>query len=98
VRGILAGEKSEEISLKWVADDEATFCGNCGANFSFTKRKVKKKKKRGENSVIIFQHHCRACGDLVCSNCSEQKIQLKFLSNSLERACDRCFQLYRNEQ
>ncbi|KAL6946598.1 hypothetical protein ACO0RG_000755 [Hanseniaspora osmophila] len=39
----------------WTADDLATHCLNCNTRFTFINRK----------------HHCRCCGGIFCSNCSD---------------------------
>ena len=41
------------------------------------------------------RHHCRACGHVVCGNCSSQKAPLRYLRWESVRTCDTCFdQLY----
>ena len=41
--------------------------------------------------LIVFQHHCRKCGMLVCGNCSEQKWLLPSQSSKPLRVCLTCF-------
>ena len=47
----------------------------CNEDFTFVKRR----------------HHCRACGHVVCGNCSSQKAPLRYLRWESVRACDKCF-------
>ena len=55
----------------WVADSDSNFCTECGKKFTLTFRR----------------HHCRFCGRLLCSDCTQHKL-LK------QRACDSCIVLY----
>ena len=48
----------------------------CNEDFTFVKRR----------------HHCRACGHVVCGNCSSQKAPLRYLRWESVRACDKCFE------
>jgi len=61
---------------EWIRDEDVTHCMQCSNSFSLLNRK----------------HHCRACGKVVCYNCSLQKLMLLQLGyNQLERVCDTCF-------
>ena len=40
--------------------------------------------------VKLRRHHCRACGFLVCDNCSKSRIKLT-KNNKKSRVCDECF-------
>jgi len=57
--------------VNWIEDTERTNCKICGAGFSFMNRR----------------HHCRACGEIICSNCCSK-------SNSKDRElwCKTCLQ------
>ena len=58
----------------WVPDDTAPRCqGTCGTAFDTMERR----------------HHCRACGQLVCADCSRSRVSVPG-SDNLKRACDLC--------
>ncbi|RWS16383.1 uncharacterized protein B4U79_07471 [Dinothrombium tinctorium] len=59
----------------WVPDSRVTMCQVCMSEFTVTFRR----------------HHCRACGRVVCSNCSPNKAPLKYLKFRADRVCDSCF-------
>lgn len=40
------------------------------------------------DSCIIFQHHCRACGNVVCRACSAKTFILEGISKKPVRVCD----------
>ena len=63
----------------WIPDDEGNICNRCF-----------KQIKAG-----IFtsgKHHCRRCGQMICGNCSKNKISLARLGQGNEpvRVCDHC--------
>lgn len=59
----------------WVPDQNASACMQCQHKFTLLKRR----------------HHCRACGQVLCSVCCSQKFKLEFLSNLESRVCVQCF-------
>ncbi|CAD2100592.1 FYVE and coiled-coil domain-containing protein, putative [Plasmodium vinckei brucechwatti] len=60
----------------WVPDEEVTNCYSCNVTFN----------------VRVRKHHCRACGNVFCSNCSDNKIKISEYSYSEKvRVCDKCF-------
>ena len=59
----------------WIPDSRVTMCQLCTSAFSITFRR----------------HHCRACGKVVCRNCSGHKAQLEYLKFRSARVCDACF-------
>ncbi|VWU51404.1 FYVE and coiled-coil domain-containing protein [Hepatocystis sp. ex Piliocolobus tephrosceles] len=60
----------------WVPDDNVTNCHSCNVFFN----------------VRVRKHHCRACGNVFCSNCSDNKIKISEYSYSEKvRVCDKCF-------
>ncbi|XP_020624382.1 uncharacterized protein LOC110061862 [Orbicella faveolata] len=64
-------------SVIWVPDDRARECADCKQRFTQFRRK----------------HHCRACGQVFCSECSKQRIPLpQFGYMNPERVCENCFQ------
>lgn len=60
----------------WIPDTRVTMCMICTSEFSVTWRR----------------HHCRACGRVVCSNCSDNRAPLEYLRNKSVRVCEECFQ------
>ncbi|PVD39571.1 hypothetical protein C0Q70_02206 [Pomacea canaliculata] len=59
--------------FQWVSDEAATHCKQCSKEFSISRRK----------------HHCRHCGDIYCSECSDNKMPLPSSSKPV-RVCDAC--------
>lgn len=63
-------------SVIWVPDDRARECADCKQRFTQFRRK----------------HHCRACGQVFCSDCTKQKIRLpQFGYMNPERVCENCY-------
>ncbi|XP_072372269.1 zinc finger FYVE domain-containing protein 16 isoform X2 [Scyliorhinus torazame] len=60
---------------QWIPDSEAPNCAKCQARFTFTKRR----------------HHCRACGQVFCAACCNQKCKLQYLENKEARVCVVCY-------
>ncbi|XP_058463476.1 protein RUFY3 isoform X2 [Malaya genurostris] len=61
----------------WTPDKAVTNCRGCDKEFSITRRK----------------HHCRRCGSIFCSNCSEHVAVIPGESNGHPvRVCDSCWQ------
>ena len=60
----------------WVADEQVSHCYACHKLFS----------------VIIRKHHCRGCGNVFCSSCTNRKVPLPHLYNTKEplRVCKTC--------
>lgn len=52
---------SGKLANDWTPDESASKCNCCESQFSLTKRK----------------HHCRACCEVVCKNCSEHLMPLE---------------------
>ncbi|XP_022065806.2 zinc finger FYVE domain-containing protein 9 isoform X1 [Acanthochromis polyacanthus] len=75
--GILSKERGSilgDVAPVWVPDAEAQVCMKCGVKFTFTKRR----------------HHCRACGKVFCSLCSNLKFRLTHLDGKEGRVCVSC--------
>ncbi|CRG94797.1 FYVE and coiled-coil domain-containing protein, putative [Plasmodium gallinaceum] len=69
-------ENENEKKLFWVPDEEVTNCYSCNVFFN----------------VRIRKHHCRACGNVFCSNCSDNKLKIsEYYYAEKVRVCDRCF-------
>merc|ERR1712117_694460 len=52
-------------------------CQDCCVEFSFTVRR----------------HHCRACGHVLCGQCTENRAPLRYNQFQLGRVCDDCYQV-----
>lgn len=64
--------------IGWVIDDDILHCMECQAEFNFLNRR----------------HHCRACGNIICSNCSPYKATIPTLDEpNGSRVCNNCFGL-----
>lgn len=64
-----------DIAPPWIPDSRATMCQICTSAFSVYNRR----------------HHCRACGKVVCSNCSAYEAPLKYMDNDVARVCEKCY-------
>lgn len=60
----------------WVPDRRVTMCQKCTVEFT----------------VLVRRHHCRACGQVVCSTCSANKAPLRYLDFDSARVCDLCYE------
>mmetsp|Transcript_80448 Transcript_80448/g.167598 ORF Transcript_80448/g.167598 Transcript_80448/m.167598 type:complete len:253 (+) Transcript_80448:111-869(+) len=63
---------------EWQKDEEAGRCSVCDSRFSYNPLHPQRR------------HHCRMCGSLVCSACSEGRILMQLDSTTAERACRVC--------
>jgi FYVE/RhoGEF/PH domain-containing protein 5/6 len=62
----------EQIILPvWAPNKSSKSCSNCQKEFTLINRR----------------HHCRKCGKLVCSSCSQRKMRI---GTEQARVCDRC--------
>lgn len=59
----------------WVKDEDVFNCQFCDRAFGALKRK----------------HHCRACGGIFCSECSNKRIPVPRLDNTPRRVCLPCY-------
>ena len=57
----------------WLQDNSVTMCMGCAEPFSMMRRR----------------HHCRGCGEIICSGCSKQRVFLHYLSRG-DRVCNKC--------
>ncbi|XP_069084324.1 FYVE, RhoGEF and PH domain-containing protein 4 isoform X2 [Pleurodeles waltl] len=60
---------------RWIRDHEVTMCKECQEPFTALTRR---------------RHHCRACGKVVCSKCSDYKAALEYDGNKMGRVCKDC--------
>jgi len=59
----------------WIPDQRVTMCQVCSNEFTLVNRR----------------HHCRACGKVVCSQCSANKAPIKYRQYEPVRVCSSCF-------
>lgn len=59
----------------WVPDSRVTMCQLCTSSFS----------------TLFRRHHCRCCGQVVCSACSSNRAPLIYLKCRAKRVCDQCY-------
>jgi len=65
--------QTNAVAPVWVPDSEALRCMICGDKFTLMQRR----------------HHCRQCGNVVCSKCSAKKKELP--GQGKKRVCDSCY-------
>lgn len=65
----------------WIVDSDLDNCMICAKPFS--------------SLYFRFRHHCRACGNLICGECSPYKTRIASLvkEESMSRVCLNCFGL-----
>ncbi|CAB4035881.1 myotubularin-related 2-like, partial [Paramuricea clavata] len=69
-------------TVVWVANERAKECHDCKVKFTHFNRR----------------HHCRACGQVFCNECSSHRVcLLKLGYTKQERVCDRCYIKHRDE-
>uniref|UniRef100_A0A3Q2DQU2 FYVE, RhoGEF and PH domain containing 4a n=1 Tax=Cyprinodon variegatus TaxID=28743 RepID=A0A3Q2DQU2_CYPVA len=61
---------------RWIRDNEVTMCMKCKEPF---------------NAITRRRHHCRACGYVVCWKCSDNKVQLEYDNNKVNKVCRDCY-------
>ena len=79
-RVYLTDQLQEELgrgyTIGWVCDADTECCKLCSAKWSW----------------LTLRHHCRACGELVCSSCSPHFIkQATLQEDGGSRCCNKCF-------
>ena len=62
-------EKDNRIVYTWTPDSSVEVCYNCQDSFNFINRK----------------HHCRNCGKIFCSRCSDYWIDIPKFVNSVDK-------------
>ena len=67
---------SGSLAPVWIQDDSVSMCMICYNNFTFARRR----------------HHCRVCGKVLCSPCSNYKASIKYLGNKPARCCCNCYE------
>ncbi|ETV73779.1 hypothetical protein H257_11470 [Aphanomyces astaci] len=64
----------EPYAVWWVEDEGLLGCMICHVPFG----------------MYFRRHHCRSCGDVVCSDCSKARKEIPGLLGSSHRVCDAC--------
>lgn len=59
----------------WIPDNQAPLCMSCKVKFT----------------IIFRRHHCRYCGDCICKNCFNNKIELPGISKEPQSVCPKCY-------
>ncbi|KAM4734233.1 FYVE, RhoGEF and PH domain-containing protein 4a isoform 2-T2 [Anableps anableps] len=67
---------------RWIRDNEVTMCMKCREPF---------------NAITRRRHHCRACGYVVCWKCSDNKAQLEYDNNKVNKVCKDCYSILTGE-
>uniref|UniRef100_A0A8D8V2T4 FYVE, RhoGEF and PH domain-containing protein 6 n=1 Tax=Cacopsylla melanoneura TaxID=428564 RepID=A0A8D8V2T4_9HEMI len=70
-----------KVDAVWIPDDRVSMCQLCTSVFTVTFRR----------------HHCRACGKVVCSPCSNYEAPLQCKKFRSVRVCKECFDYLTNE-
>ncbi|OTF73841.1 hypothetical protein BLA29_011987, partial [Euroglyphus maynei] len=65
-----------DLAPVWLHDNYVTMCHLCTEPFTILNRR----------------HHCRACGQIFCANCSSHQFPLKYLEYKNGRVCDYCYE------
>ncbi|XP_063635242.1 RUN and FYVE domain-containing protein 2 isoform X1 [Cydia splendana] len=65
---------SADDTPNWTSDKDATVCTACAKEFTIARRK----------------HHCRRCGHIFCSACSDKSVALAGNTKPV-RVCDACY-------
>ncbi len=63
-----------KVAPYWIPDSEAGNCMICDAKFTMVRRR----------------HHCRGCGQVLCSLCCSDKFSLSYMDNKEGRVCKPC--------
>lgn len=71
-----------KVQPYWIPDNMTMFCMQCNQKFSFIKRR----------------HHCRACGQVLCSTCCSLKAKLEYMGDVEARICVQCDILLSNRE
>eukprot|EP00559_Dactyliosolen_fragilissimus_P009779 CAMPEP_0184874104 /NCGR_PEP_ID=MMETSP0580-20130426/42210_1 /TAXON_ID=1118495 /ORGANISM="Dactyliosolen fragilissimus" /LENGTH=266 /DNA_ID=CAMNT_0027377077 /DNA_START=730 /DNA_END=1527 /DNA_ORIENTATION=- len=71
---------------KWTGFDEESTCSCCASRFTWAST------SNSEAQEARDKHNCRACGNLVCDPCSNNRAALPQIGITLMvRVCDRCY-------
>jgi len=69
-------------NVEWVPDAQVTDCPICHKKFG----------------LLLPKHHCRACGRVICGQCSDNTLFLQVCANKKSRVCDTCYEVMRGDK
>jgi len=72
-----SADRLGKVAPYWVPDTDTEVCMQCFSKFT----------------VIRRRHHCRACGHVLCSKCSNAKAPLEYMDYAEARVCQPCFKI-----
>ena len=82
--GLFQMPKEVPSKTQWIPDSETNHCMSC---------------KRQKFSLLTRRHHCRRCGRVVCSSCSQNRVEIPEVYNEvLVRICLECYQQMDSEK
>ena len=80
---LTGGEESLGDSAPvWIPDQRVSMCQLCGLQFS----------------LVVRRHHCRACGKVLCSACSNNKAPIKYRQFEPVRVCHLCYDVLKKSK
>ncbi|XP_005095950.2 FYVE, RhoGEF and PH domain-containing protein 6 [Aplysia californica] len=50
-----------------------------------------------EFTITWRRHHCRSCGRVICSQCSDNKAPLRYMKYQPARVCDECYETLKED-
>ena len=77
-----AGEALGDSAPVWIPDQRVCMCQLCAVQFS----------------LVVRRHHCRACGKVVCSSCSNNKAPIKYRQFETVRVCHLCYDILKKSK
>lgn len=76
----------------WEEDTSRTHCPICNREFVGISATTAAMASMGMGKQVLWRHHCRCCGVLVCCRCSSHVVELAALGKAAKpsRICDFC--------
>ncbi len=69
-------DSGEYAGVGWVINSEMNYCMVCSVAFG----------------MFTYAHHCKACGNIVCHNCSSSLVEIfEIRQVGPQRVCNQCF-------
>lgn len=73
----------------WVPDEKSPNCKICSYHFG---GELNPQRQSSKIQIDNYRHHCRACGDAICSLCSKRKAPVPDRGWFEDvRICERCY-------
>ena len=79
---LTGGDSLGDSAPVWIPDQRVSMCQLCGVQFS----------------LVVRRHHCRACGKVVCSACSNNKAPIKYRQFEPVRVCHLCYDVLKKSK